>query len=62
MIIKTANKEGIPTGGIDLDDWLDSDGEMQIEVENRYGETVYKFINKQQAIQIIEHLQEQFKI
>ena len=52
---------GSSTGSIEISS-IDNDGEVYIECINKYDEVVNKFINKDQARQIIEHLKAQFEL
>ena len=50
----------IKKGSIEMADELDKDGEMEIEIDN--GDFQYAWINKENAIRIIEHLKVVFEL
>lgn len=60
LLIETEHN-GTPNGSIEIGR-IDQSGDVQMECINQHGDVVYKFINKEQAKQIIEHLQKEFKL
>ena len=50
----------IREGSIEMADELDKDGQMEIEIDN--GDFQYAWINKEEAIRMIEHLNIVFEL